>query len=1667
MNTKRLLVLTLMMAGAVMLQPQAGVAGANPDKPVVPNRTLPKVNPPKTGLEFSATPTTQEIISARVFEESLVPMGGEPSADENAALAAALLEYAKRNSPDDFSSLAKFLEKHPKSPWRAALLTSLGIEYYNTAYYSRALEAWQEAWSLSERATELRGKFVADRAVCELAGLYSRLGRTAELAALLQSVEQRGFLGGADERINIVKESLWRMRTRPDVSFRCGPLALQSVKRALDPQSAVDPAIRDSVSTPSGFSLPEVAELSKKVGLNYQMAFRDARSSVVVPSVVHWKAGHYAAIVRQVGDRYLLHDPTFGNNAWASKQALDSEASGYFLIPTGDLPQGWRAVEAQEGLSIHGKGETGIHDPDRYTPDDLATTCGPSTGMAVSSVHLMLANLQIRDTPVGYTPPVGPAVHFTVRYNQRDYLQPPSLGTSPFGPRWTHDWNEAIKEDPNSPLGDVKVLAGGGGAHSFMGAGGGDGAASATSPGKIKKMGTNTYELIYPDGSKKVFGLRLGISPIILLTQVVDPAGNAVTLVWDSLEGIPLLRALVDAIGQVTTIGYENQLSFQIVAVADPFGRVARFGYVEQTLRYFNGSVTNFVRLPMLTSITDVLGLSSHFAYRRVDTDNLGRPVVSDQIVKMTTPYGDTTFTTTETNIAGGIRVVETTFPDGSRDRVEFNQSITNIALSEPEAIVPSGMPVANSNLRYRNTYYWSRTACASSYGDYSKAKIYHWLHLGNFGTTAGILESTKEALENRVWYHYGQFSANIAGTQNRATHIGRVLDDGQTQLYRYGYNGLRNLTNSVDPLGRTLSYLYASNEVDLLEVRQTRAGNNELLFSATYNGQHRPLATVSTDGQTNTYTYNARGQVLTETSPRGETTSSTYDADGYLIAVDGPLPGTNDLVRITYDAFGRARTLTGIDGYSLTFDYDEMDRVTKITHPDATFEQFTFDRLDMAAFQDRAGRSASYEHDNMRQVRKRTDPLGRVTLYDWCRCGQIKSLTDPMGRTTSWFTDVQGRNIAKQYSDGSQVTYQYEKGGGRLRQVIDEKQQGAEFTYNRDDTLRATKYFNTSIPTPGVSYTYDTNYQRILSMTDGTGTTRYSYNPITSTPTSGAGALAGVDGPLPNDTVSYGYDELGRLARRAINGVDFAMSYDGSSRLTGVTNALGSFSYDYDGTTARRVSKSLPNGQTEARNYGNNLQDRTLQRITHRTGATALSEFLYGHNAAAGRITTWSQQAGAQSPSLHTFGYDAVNQLLSAAVTNAGNLVTVSAYSYDSAANRLTEQVGASNNIAVYNALNEISATTVPGRMLTNEWDALDRLVAVNTGTQRTEFTYDGLSRRVAIRQLVNGVEVSLRRFVWCGSEICEERDAAGVVTKRFFGQGMKVERGQAAGRYDYTRDHLGSIRELTDDEGNVRARYAYDSYGRRTKVAGDLEADFGFAGMFWSPEVNLSLTQFRAYDPELGRWLSRDPLANAELTQGPNLYAYVFNDPVNRVDRLGLFSSLNACFQNPAAFTACVSGGIIAAKDYAREVAQRGWQGLVRAGSFVKDCFSRSPSTQALPASSPSQVSATSQTIQTLESAPVPVLQSQSLPGIGTAVEQAANTGLHVSTGLQRTLPAARTMFEAAENEAWANEWFFAMVRLNDARTLELLKGGATSPLRDITLRYDELLSSLLNGL
>ena len=157
-------------------------------------------------------------------------------------------------------------------------------------------------------------------------------------------------------------------------------------------------------------------------------------------------------------------------------------------------------------------------------------------------------------------------------------------------------------------------------------------------------------------------------------------------------------------------------------------------------------------------------------------------------------------------------------------------------------------------------------------------------------------------------------------------------------------------------------------------------------------------------------------------------------------------------------------------------------------------------------------------------------------------------------------------------------------------------------------------------------------------------------------------------------------------------------------------------------------------------------------------------------------------------------------------------------------------------------------------------EWDAANRLTAINAGTNRSEFSYDGLGRRAKILEKQNGVAVKTNYYVWCGTELCEERDkTGGTVTKRFFGQGEQI----SGTNYFFTRDHLGSIRELTDSTQAIRARYDFDPYGLRGTnqiTSSPIEADFGFTGHYFHAVSRLHLTLYRAYDAETGRWLSRE---------------------------------------------------------------------------------------------------------------------------------------------------------------------------------------------------------------
>jgi RHS repeat-associated protein len=176
---------------------------------------------------------------------------------------------------------------------------------------------------------------------------------------------------------------------------------------------------------------------------------------------------------------------------------------------------------------------------------------------------------------------------------------------------------------------------------------------------------------------------------------------------------------------------------------------------------------------------------------------------------------------------------------------------------------------------------------------------------------------------------------------------------------------------------------------------------------------------------------------------------------------------------------------------------------------------------------------------------------------------------------------------------------------------------------------------------------------------------------------------------------------------------------------------------------------------------------------------------------------------------------------------------------------------------------------------------------VAINyTGTtKRSEFTYDGLSRCVKIVEKTGNSVTSTRKFVWSGMEQCELRNASDAIIVFAYRQGQF--RGGTA--YYYSRDHLGSIREMFKSNGTIVARFDYDPWGRSTTVINTTLPDFNYTGLYRHSASNLDFATYRAYDPDLGRWLSRDPIAEGG---GVNLYAYVHGRPATKTDRLGLQS-------------------------------------------------------------------------------------------------------------------------------------------------------------------------------
>jgi RHS repeat-associated protein len=391
-------------------------------------------------------------------------------------------------------------------------------------------------------------------------------------------------------------------------------------------------------------------------------------------------------------------------------------------------------------------------------------------------------------------------------------------------------------------------------------------------------------------------------------------------------------------------------------------------------------------------------------------------------------------------------------------------------------------------------------------------------------------------------------------------------------------------------------------------------------------------------------------------------------------------------------------------------------------------------------------------------------------------------------------------------------------------------------------------------------------------------------------------------------DTLSkfnYQFDSAGRIRKwlqQVASGTPQALTnyYDREGQLLDQVIApqdgapAKGYSYAYD-AAGNRTAEQIDTLDNTWSSIVSSATYNDLNQLTGISGSGTLPVRFAGWIDEPGTVTVTS--SGTTVPAQMTWDEDGPSgrTRFSATLTLASGTqdATITATDRNNPGNQqaqnYTVQVaGGAAKSFTYDANGNCESMTVAGVTTTYAWDAEDRLVQITKGNQTTKIAYDAFSRWRTIIEKTGAVTNSTKHFLWSGLTLVAESDANNQVTRRFYPEGMQVITGSQTSSYYFTRDHLGSIREVTDSSGAVVARYDYDPYGRRTQISGETDFEFGFTGHYYHAQSGLHLAPFRAYSADLGRWLSRDPIGEAG---GLNLYGYVGNSLIDHVDRFGLY--------------------------------------------------------------------------------------------------------------------------------------------------------------------------------
>jgi RHS repeat-associated protein len=727
---------------------------------------------------------------------------------------------------------------------------------------------------------------------------------------------------------------------------------------------------------------------------------------------------------------------------------------------------------------------------------------------------------------------------------------------------------------------------------------------------------------------------------------------------------------------------------------------------------------------------------------------------------------------------------------------------------------------------------------------------------------------------QTNVWDSAGASTTNCFNNQGLTVAVsnafGRVLfvqpdilDRTTNQVDANGvavgsaYDNLDRIITRTCPDNGVEKFVYTANISG--PTSYTNQVGNTMLFA--YDPAGRKTNEVSVGVSTNRFRYDASGRLTNLIDGKGQTTAWKYDTYGRVTNKLDNL-GTN-LFSYGYDPNSRLTNRWTPAKGTTAYRYDAVGNLTNIVYPVSSNISLAYDALNrLTSMVDGVGTTA-YSYDAVGQILSEDGPWANDTV-SYTFNNRLRSGLSVLAPNASPWTQSYGYDAAKRLTNATSPAGTFSYAYDALRSTLPAKltlPNGAYITNTYDNVARL---LSTVLKSSGLStinsHSYQLNpaNQRTQQVFTAGNYVNYAYD--------GSGQLTAANGKESGGTTNrlheqlgYTYDPAGNLNYRTNKALVQTFNVNSLNELT---TGARSGTMTVEGTTTSPATNVTVNGQTAALYSDATFAKDGFTLVDGTNTFTAIARDSYGRvdtNVSSSYLPasisfTYDSNGNLTNDGRRSFFYDDENQLVSVIVTNGVGSATRSDFAYDGKMRRRIRREYLWQS-AMWNLQSEI------------------------------HYVYDG-NLVIQERDASNLPQVSYTR----GRDLSGSLEGAGGIGGLLARTDLSTINSSQSTSY-YHSDGNGNITCLINASQIVVAKYLYDPYGNILSQSGPL-ADanlYRFSSKEFHAGSGLVYYLYRFYEPNLQRWLSRDPI---EEWGGFNMYRFVENAPVCRHDALGLFT-------------------------------------------------------------------------------------------------------------------------------------------------------------------------------